>query len=379
MLALGRLRALLAQGCAQMHATRRRALLAVVSGALRGGALSLTSLGRALAGAAYVKHKIKRVDRLLGNRKLAAERDKIYGALTRWLIGTQTQPVIVIDWSDLTADRGWHLLRAAAPMHGRTLTLYEEVHPLCRLAHPQVQRRFLLRLRALLPASCTPIIVTDAGFRAPWFRLVESLGWQFVGRVRNRDFARAVGHARWVPSKSLYDRARRQAQALGLFELVRSRPLGCALWLITRAQRHRVHRTRFGAPTRSAHSLKCAAREREPWLLASSASLSTTPAAQIVAWYRLRMQIEEGFRDLKSARYGLGLERSLSRRPERLANLLLIAALALLACWLIGLDTIARTEHYRLQANSSRRRAVLSVITIGRLVAHLAHHPMLTE
>jgi hypothetical protein len=204
----------------------------VVEAALRGGALSLTSLGRALAGTAYVKHKIKRVDRLLGNRKLAAERGKIYGALTRWLIGTQTQPVIVIDWSDLSADRRWHLLRAAAPMRGRSLTLYEEVHPLCRLANPQVQRRFLLRLRALLPASCTPIIVTDAGFRAPWFRLVQTLGWQFVGRVRNRDFVRSAGSPDWMPSKSLYVRAHRRAQALGSFELVRARPLACALWLI---------------------------------------------------------------------------------------------------------------------------------------------------
>lgn len=376
---LGSMHALLAQGCAQMHVTRRRALLAVVEAALRGGALSLTSLGRALAGTAYVKHKIKRVDRLLGNRKLAAERSKIYEALTRWLIGTQTQPVIVIDWSDLSADRRWHLLRAAAPMRGRSLTLYEEVHPLCRLANPQVQRCFLLRLRALLPASCTPIIVTDAGFRAPWFRLVQTLGWQFVGRVRNRDFVRSAGSPDWIPSKNLYARAHRRAQALGPFELVRARPLACALWLIRQPRHYRVHRTRFGALTRSAHSLKCAAREREPWLLASSASLGTIAAAQIVAWYRLRMQIEEGFRDLKSTRYGLGLERSLSRRPDRLANLLLIAALTLLACWLIGLDTIARTEHYRLQTNSSRHRAVLSVITIGRLVAYLAHHPMLIE
>ncbi|HET8608525.1 MAG TPA: IS4 family transposase [Burkholderiales bacterium] len=376
---LGRIHALLARGCAQMHVTRRRALLAVVEAALRGGTLSLTSLGRALAGTAYVKHKIKRVDRLLSNRKLAAERDKIYEALTRWLIGSQTQPVIIIDWSDLSADRRWHLLRAAAPMRGRSLTLYEEVHPLCRLANPQVQRRFLLRLRALLPASCTPIIVTDAGFRAPWFRLVQALGWQFVGRVRNRDFVRGAGSPDWMSGKSLYVRAHRRAQALGSFELVRARPLPCALWLLRQPQHHRVHRTRCGALARSAHSLKCAAREREPWLLASSASLSTTPATQIVAWYRMRMQIEESFRDLKSTRYGLGLARSLSRRPERLANLLLIAALALLACWLIGLDTIARTEHHRLQTNSSRHRAVLSVITIGRLVAYLAHHPLLTE
>ena len=67
---LASIHAFIAQCCPQIHAARRRVLFAVVAGALRGGALSLTSLRRALAGAAYAKHKIKRVDRLLGTETL---------------------------------------------------------------------------------------------------------------------------------------------------------------------------------------------------------------------------------------------------------------------------------------------------------------------
>jgi hypothetical protein len=29
-----------------------------------------------------------------------------------------------------------------------------------------------------------PIIVTDAGFKVPWFRQILKLGWDFVGRTR---------------------------------------------------------------------------------------------------------------------------------------------------------------------------------------------------
>ena len=29
-------------------------------------------------------------------------------------------------------------------------------------------------------------MVTDAGFRGPWFRDVEARGWDWVGRIRNR-------------------------------------------------------------------------------------------------------------------------------------------------------------------------------------------------
>ena len=31
---------------------------------------------------------------------------------------------------------------------------------------------------------CEPIIVTDAGFKVPWFKQVQSIGWDFVGRTR---------------------------------------------------------------------------------------------------------------------------------------------------------------------------------------------------
>jgi len=48
----------------------------------------------------------------------------------------------------------------------------------------------MTKLKMMLPKSCKPIIVTDAGFRIPWFQLVESLGWDFIGRVRNRTFCK---------------------------------------------------------------------------------------------------------------------------------------------------------------------------------------------
>jgi len=37
--------------------------------------------------------------------------------------------VIVIDWSDLKADKAWCLLRAAVPIGGRTLPVLDMVFP----------------------------------------------------------------------------------------------------------------------------------------------------------------------------------------------------------------------------------------------------------
>ena len=74
---------LLRSCCPHIHAVRLTVILAAVAAAVRSRRLTLTELGRALIGTAHVKHSIKRVDRLLGNRHLAAERFDLYQALAR--------------------------------------------------------------------------------------------------------------------------------------------------------------------------------------------------------------------------------------------------------------------------------------------------------
>ncbi len=173
--------------CPQVHAARLRVILAAVSAAMRSRRLALTELGRAVAGAAHVKHNIKRIDRLLGNPHVIAERFALYQTVARRLVGKVNEPLVVVDWSDLTADRRWQLLRAALPVGGRCLTLYEEIHPLRRFTHPGVHRAFLVQLKALLPEGVRPVLITDAGFHAPWFKAVNRLGWHWIGPLCQYD------------------------------------------------------------------------------------------------------------------------------------------------------------------------------------------------
>jgi len=88
-----------------IHATRLQSLMVAVEAGLSGASVSITALGRALSGPAYIKHKIKRMDRLAGNRHLQIERIGLYGAMTRWLLQSLPMPLILIDWSPLTADQ----------------------------------------------------------------------------------------------------------------------------------------------------------------------------------------------------------------------------------------------------------------------------------
>jgi hypothetical protein len=272
-------------------------------------------------------------------------------------------PVLIIDWSEIKSDGRWHLLRAAVVARGRTLTAYEEVHPTAKLGSPKVEAAFLARLKSLLPAGVRPILITDAGFRVPWFRTVEALGWYFVGRVRHRAHVQLPQQNNWIAAKALYARATSRAVSLGNVVLTETQQFVCRLILVRRRARGRKDVTRYGKRARNAYSRKIAKREREPWLLAASSSLVDLSAAEIVAHYTKRMQIEQSFRDLKSHRYGNAFEDTLTRNPRRLEMLLLIHMLATLVAWLEGLAIV--TASLIAEPKRATRRARYSAVWLG--------------
>jgi hypothetical protein len=356
---------LIETACPWIHAVRRQALSVVVLSAMTGGRLTVTDLGRSLRSEAKEKHCIKRADRLLSNRHLQEERFEVYAALARLLIGCAFRPVVIVDWSDLDEAKTHFLLRASTPVGGRAVTLYEEVHTLKTKEKPNTHRAFLKRLQTILPEGCRPIIVTDAGFRTPWFTQVEDYGWDWIGRIRHRHQVRLDKTKDWVACKSFYSRATAIPKALGSAHLTKSNPLECQLVLYKAKPKGRSKMNRFGERSRSRHSEKNAARNREPWLLATSLPSGSKLAQRVVALYAARMQIEEAFRDLKSSRFGLSLEYSGTRELERLQILLLIGSLALIVLWLLGKATELTRQHPYYQANTIRNRVVLSTIFIG--------------
>jgi len=357
-----------------VHARRRQTLIEAVDGVAQGSRVAITALGRSLPGSIRIKHRVKRMDRLVGNRLLHAERDSIYRVIIERLLAGTARPLILIDWSDFSVDGQQQLLRASVPVGGRAITLYEELHPRDKLANRAVQHRFLDRLGALLPSHCVPVVIADAGFRVPFFRYVDHLGWHWLGRIRNRDYVQWDGAPHeWVGAKSLYALATPRAQDLGLACWVRHRPLEGRMVLIRQARQGRKDRSLQGPVRRSRRSRRNAERAREPWLLIASPSLHDDSARQLVRMYRTRMQIEENFRDTKSTAYGLGIANECHTSFERAANLLLIAALATFALWVIG--CLANTHRWdrMVRVNSTSRTTSYSVLFLARLI--IAHSP----
>ncbi len=328
-------------------------------------------MGRGLSGSVAVKHNIKRIDRLLGNSALHTELPRLYEALVRQCLAGMSMPLIVIDWSDLTPDRQWQLLRASVAIEGRSMTLYEEVHPQACATSSRVHQAFLTQLAAMLPTGCVPILITDAGFRGAWFRLVNRMGWYWIGRIRNRDMVSPVNVDTWAGCKTLYPLAASRAQSLGQYNYVRNHPVPCRLVLIKRIKQGRHKKGKLGNRVHSNQSLKSARAQREPWLLAVCPKLTHLSAQAVVAVYAQRMQIEESFRDLKSERFGLGFSANRSTQKDRLGVLLLVGCLAAFVLRLIGEVGKAKQLDFQFQSNTRRSRPVLSVITLAlQLVQH---------
>ena len=177
--------------------------------------------------------------------------------MTRWLVRSQ-QPVIVIDWSDLKADRSWHLLRAAIPVGGRSLPILDMVFP--GQGSPKAEKLFLKRLAHVLPDDIRPILVTDAGFRGPWFRAVEAMGWQWLGRLRHTTYLKPVEvpdePGQWMTCKAMYALATREPRDFGSMDIVRSHPLTARVVLHAKPAKGRKHRNRQGVPARNSNSRK---------------------------------------------------------------------------------------------------------------------------
>jgi hypothetical protein len=357
-----------------LHTKRASALLRATTALLYGSTTSLSAIALRLSGNTRLKHRIKSVDRLLGNNGLHLARSALYQSVAQcWLKGL-SQLLVVVDWSDLSKDQRWQLLRASVVVDGRSVTLYEEVHPQKLLGNANVHRRFLQRLSEILPAGVRLIVMTDAGFHAPWFKMVVAQGWEFVGRIRGRNRVQWGDDGAWVPARDLYSHARHQPLDLGLGAYARSNPVAVRGVLSKRPIKGRCCLNIYGEKRRGHGSSKNARSAREPWLLASSLGLQHLTAGAIVGLYAQRMRIEQSFRDTKNLRVGLGLEVTRSRSKQRLQMLLLLGHLASFVQRLIGES--AQQQQLELQFMSTRRasRREISTVTLGRRILNAAPH-----
>lgn len=348
-----------------IHKKRADVLLVAAETLTKSSRLSVVGLGRGLVNKNKVKHNINRMDRLIGNDHLYAEKQDIYRATTALILQGKKRPIILIDWSSATIAERFQLLRAAIPVEGRSLTIYEEVHPLSKYNNRDVHRNFLNNLSKVLPNNCCPIIVTDAGFGIPWFKQVRNLGWDFVGRV--------INNSRYTTDKktegsipALLKHKSPVIKRLGEVHLSATHKFRCYLQVSKKPCKGRVRKNVYGEKAARNVSIKSAKSAKNAWVLAHSLGDSIKVSERVEYIYGTRMKIEESFRDIKSTRFGFSMRYSRSLGIKRLSNLFLIGLLGTLIAWLVGICAKHRNLDRALQTNSIKNRNVLSIFSVGR-------------
>lgn len=220
----------LQEECPGIHNKRLNAILDVAEGLRCSQNLSLSAIGRALSGEGRAKHKIKKVDRCLGNKQLHGELSKLYGGLTqfvfRYVQHIKDSP-IVIDLCYLKDDRMIQMLSAQLCTKGMTLPLYQEVFKEGELKGKC--ETFLKEVRNILPEDKQVVIVMDAGFHTEWFKLIEDMGWSWVCRIRQGKDLKLGGMGDWISVKDYISMIGKVTKDQGKAKLTKAHAYECRI------------------------------------------------------------------------------------------------------------------------------------------------------
>lgn len=362
-----------------MHTKRRNSLITHVQSILGGQAhLSLSSLGRHLPGKAQVKHKINMCWRFLSNKKIHSSQVAIYRSVFSSLLSPLNELIIAVDWTGCCSSE-IHMLRASLVHEGRSIPIYNEIHPQKDLSNEAVHNHFLANLKTILPEGKKVTIITDAGYKTPWFHQVNQLAWYFVGRISGIMNYRLIGSKSWTPIKNIHALVQRgETYTVGVAQLgedskTKPQALITAYWGEKKGRKN-------PKPKYPDLEKRCSKMYAEPWIIVTNLhqdpSLDAENHLQEMAIlakkiYEKRMQIEQNFRDDKNERYGLGWRFSRTKDISKMSVLILIASIATFILWMIGFKAEKKKLHFYFQANTVRSHRVISFLYLAKqLISH---------
>jgi hypothetical protein len=359
---------------APLHCYRQKALIDATSAVISGASLALTSIGRHLSGNSSVKHKIKRMDRLLGNEHLHKELNSIFQRITQHITYNMPRVVILIDWSGYHTS-GFQLLRASLACDGRSLPLMSCVVPSSQLAKPDVHERFLSSLAKCFRVETEVIVIADAGFQGRWFKQISSRGWIYINRVLGSQFYNVNGEWEKVSDSSSKATSTPTFIGAGLLGKDKNARHEGNFYLYKNKPKGRKYKRSKDKPARANITEKARVAGRSPWLIFTNSTKFS--AKEVVKLYSRRMQIEQNFRDEKNPRWGFGLREGMSLSAERIEVLSLLATMASIVMWLSGYILENNNIHLRYQANSIKHRRVISLLKLAENV--FRHTPQILK
>src|ERR671912_1229557 len=106
-----------------IHTKRVESLANATLGVMTGASLAVAVIGRSMAQARglLTKHAVKQVDRLLSNPRIEAW--DVFATWVPEMVGSRTDIVVAMDWTDVDADGQATLALKLVTRHGRATPL----------------------------------------------------------------------------------------------------------------------------------------------------------------------------------------------------------------------------------------------------------------
>ena len=316
-----------------VHAKRILSLSNATLGVIHSASLAVHAIGRALAMAQGLKprHAIKQVDRLLSNGGI-----DVWHLFRQWVpfvLAERTEAVIALDWTDFEPDDQCTLAASLITSHGRTTPLVWKTHRKSELAGKRNdwEDELLGYLRELVPLDVAVTLLADRGFGdQKLYELLDRLGFSYVIRFR---------------------------EAIAVTDPVTGEKRKAADWLSKLGTAKQIRGALVTGRKKPVGAVVCVKRKgmKEKWCLATS--FDEAKSSELIDLYARRFTIEEGFRDVKDLRFGMGLSSVRINAPERRDRLLLLSALAIALLTLLGAAGEEIGLERQLKANTVKRRS----------------------
>lgn len=315
-----------------LHAKRVLSLANATVGVVHGAALGVSTIGRALAQARGLKakHAVKQVDRLLSNAGIDVW--ELFSSWVPLVVAQRKEAVVALDWTDFDDDDQTSICLYLLTKHGRATPLvwYTVEKSGLKGNRSDAEDIVLRRLQEVLPKGVHVTLLADRGFGdvALYKFLKGELGFDFVIRFR--------GCIHVTDSKGEKRTAEEWLHANGRARMLRDARV--------------TEKEEFlpGVVVVKQKDMK------DAWYLATS--LPATNAAVVVKLYGRRFTIEEGFRDAKDWRFGMGLVHVRIADCDRRDRMLLISAMAISLLTLLGAAAEAVGLDKTLKVNTVKRR-----------------------
>ena len=314
-----------------LHAKRVLSLASATSGLLKATTLSVHAIGRALAEEDKLepRHAIKQVDRLMSNAGI--DPWALAASWVPYVVSFRAEIVVAIDWTDFDHDDQTTCSLHLVTNHGRaTPLLWKTVRKSeLRGQRNQIEDDIFLRLKEVLAPGTKVTVLADRGFAdRALFAFLDQLHFDYVIRIKANSLVVADG----------------VQQTAGQWVGPNGRAKKLAAPLVTQ------HRVAVGAVV-----VTRAKGMKDTWCLVTSHGEPS--ATDIIKLYGMRAKIEEGYRDIKNLRFGMGLSSTRVGDPARRDRMLLVCAIGLALLTLLGAagESVGLERH--LKANTVKTRS----------------------